>query len=59
MTMPWDFLMQLLSVVLVAGATYGAIKSDIASLHTRAARIEEEVTSAHERLDRHIEFHAK
>jgi hypothetical protein len=51
--MPADhsLLLQLVTILIAAGAVYGGIRSDLKSMHEAIARIERAAEKAHERID--------
>ena len=46
-----DAILQLALLILTAAATYGAIRQDIKNIHEKIAKTQEEVDSAHHRID--------
>ena len=45
-------MLQVVTALVLAGAVYGGIRSDLKSLHEHIRRVEKDVDKAHERLDR-------
>lgn len=52
--MPFDsgLAYQIISGLVLAGAVYGGIRSDIKSIHEHLQRVERSADQAHERIDR-------
>ena len=48
-------LLQVIGLILGAGAVYGGIRSDLKALHEHIRRVERDADKAHERLD-HLGF---
>ena len=46
-----DVVVQVVSLLLTAGAVYGAIRSDIKGIHQRITDIKDSADEAHKRLD--------
>ncbi len=58
--MDWALLMQVVGIVVGAGAIYGGIRADLKAMHERIESNAVAVGRAHERIDRHVEaFHLK
>lgn len=45
-------MLQVVTALVLAGAVYGGIRSDLKSLHEHIRRVEKDADKAHERLDR-------
>ena len=50
-----ELIYQLLTALVLAGATYGGIRADIKAIHERLRDVKDIADEAHSRLDRHIE----
>lgn len=48
-------IVQIVTVIATGGAMYGAIKSDLKSLHEKVASAQKTADMAHQRLDNHID----
>ncbi len=58
--MDWKLLVELVGIVLGAGAIYGGIRTDLKAMHERIELNASAVGRAHDRIDRHVEtFHLK
>lgn len=45
------FLLQLVTILIAAGAVYGGIRGDLRAMHEAISRIERAAEKAHERID--------
>lgn len=52
-----EWLFQLGAYAVIAGAAYGAIRTDLQGLHDKAATLRDSVSKAHARIDDHINMH--
>lgn len=53
-------IINLIGIILGAGAIYGGIRADLKAMHSRIEEATAAVGRAHERMDRHVEvFHTK
>lgn len=46
-----SLLLQVVTVLIAAGAVYGGIRSDLKAIHERIAQIERAAEKAHDRID--------
>jgi hypothetical protein len=52
-----NYVLILVGQVFTAGATYGALRSDLKAMHERLSAHEKGIDRAHVRLDDHLEGH--
>lgn len=46
-----SLLLQVVTVLIAAGAVYGGIRSDLKTIHEKIGRVEREADKAHDRID--------
>lgn len=47
----WSLFLQLVTILIAAGAVYGGIRSDLKAIHENLRRVEKTADKAHDRID--------